>query len=384
MSPKTKPPILNDADLPPTLTIGLVTDFFNPKLLEGARAYAEEHNLQLDARWSVRGDWLPKWIQWDGLLHSLVDQPDLLHRLKNISIPSIGLVEGSAEFCVTTDYEVCGQLAAEELIRCGVSRILIIEASLSAVDVNFARGAKAKAQEENLSFDFVSPRGELQAVTKAISQKICSLPKPLGLCVPHAGLTFTLVKLLMKHGLRIPEDVAIVVVDKDVQQTAAYAPVPLSSVELSEWQRGFVAAETLHQLILGTKPRQVLLKIPPFGIHGRASTGHVQARDPIMAKALSFLRKHYREGIGVPEVVAAAAASRRVVEMRFREMLNCGIHEELTRLRMEDARQLLLEQNLSATDIAEVCGFSSVHYFSAAFKRETGLSPSQFKKSASS
>jgi len=83
-----------------------------------------------------------------------------------------------------------------------------------------------------------------------------------------------------------------------------------------------------------------------------------------------------------PEIVAVTDASRRVVEMRFRETLQCGIHEELNRLRMEDAKHLLLEHQLSATAIAQACGFSSVHYFSAAFKRDFGISPRQFQKEA--
>lgn len=369
----------------PTAVIGLVMDFFNPQLLEGARTYAEEHNLRLDARWSVRGDWLPNNMTWDGLLHGIVDTPTLLRRLKKQSIPAVGLVAGTSDFCVVPDYKACGQLAIEELARYGVAHVLLdSEYSTRPLDLNFNRGAYASAFQQGLS---VSRRGlfpeksfhENIALTV---QKIQSLPKPVGLCVPHAGWSYSVINALLKNGLRIPEDVAIVVIDKDVQQTAALAPVSLTSVDLNEWHRGFVAAETLHHLVLGNEPRHTLLELPPTGIHGRASTGYVDTRDPVMGKALTFLRKHYREEIGVPEIVAVVGASRRVVEMRFRETLQCGIHEELNRLRMEDAKQLLLEHQLSATDIAQACGFSSVHYFSAAFKRDTGLSPRQFQKEA--
>jgi AraC-like DNA-binding protein len=366
---------------PKPATIALITDFFNPGLLEGARAYAEEHNVQLDGRWSVRADWVPEGIRWDGIIHALVDQPDHLRRLQQLPTPSIGLVEGTAEFCVVPDYEICGRLAAEELVQYGVAHALVVDASLRAIDERFVRGAELMLREQDCPCNRLDLQHEgFQDMVEAIVARAAALPKPLGLCIVHAGLTFTVVHGLRERGLRIPEDVAIVVVDKDVQQTAAYAPVPLSSVELNEWQRGFVAAELLHHMILGERPAQDVFRVPPYRVHRRASTGHVEARDPIMAKALSFLRKHYREGIGVSEVVAAACASRRAVEMRFRHTLNRGIHQELTRLRMDDAKRLLLEGELSATLIAETCGFSSVHYFSAAFKRATGLSPRQFQK----
>ncbi|MCK4563848.1 MAG: helix-turn-helix domain-containing protein [Verrucomicrobia bacterium] len=367
----------------PTAVIGLVMDFFNPRLLEGARTYAEEHNLRLDARWSVRGDWLPNDIPWDGLLHGIVDNPALVRRLKKLSIPAVGLVAGSAEFCVVPDYKACGQLAIEELVRYGIAHVLLDpEFTTSPLDFNFNRGAYSAALQKGLSVSRRDsfPEKSFQETIAIAVREILLLPKPVGLCIPHAGWSYSVINALLKNGLRIPEDVAIVVIDKDVQQTAALAPVSLTSVELNEWHRGFVGTEMLHQLVLGYEPRHKLLELPPTGIHGRASTGHLDTRDPVMGKALTYLRKHYREEIGVPEVVAVAGASRRVVEMRFRETLNCGIHEELNRLRMEDAKLLLLEHKLSATDIAQACGFSSVHYFSAAFKRDFGISPRQFQK----
>ncbi len=369
----------------PTAVIGLVMDFFNPRLLEGARTYAEEHNLRLDARWSVRGDWLPDEILWDGLIHGVVDNPALVRRLKKLSIPAVGLVARSAEFCVIPDYKACGRLAIEELARYGVAHVLLYpEIPTSSLDLDFNQGTCSAAFQEGLpvsALDSFFGKSFHEIIAMTI-RKVFSLPKPVGLCFPHAGWAYSVINALLENGLRIPEDVAIVVIDKDVQQTAALAPVSLTSVELNEWHRGFVAAETLHQLILGDEPRHKLLELPPTGIHGRASTGHLDTRDPVMGKALTYLRKHYREEIGVPEVVAVAGASRRVVEMLFREMLHCGIHEELNRLRMEDAKHLLLEHELSSTDIAQACGFSSAHYFSSAFKRDFGLSPRQFQKEA--
>jgi LacI family transcriptional regulator len=181
----------------------------------------------------------------------------------------------------------------------------------------------------------------------------------------------------------VPEDVSIVVLDKGPQQTSALAPVSLTGVRLNEWHRGFIAAETLHQLILGKKPERKITLIPPGNIQERASTGHVEAKEPVIAKALSFLRANHHKDIAVPEIVAAAGVSRRTLENRFREILNCSIQQELQRLRIEKAKHHLEEKKLSITRIAEVCGFSSVHYFSGAFKREMGISPRQYQESNS-
>jgi len=193
-------------------------------------------------------------------------------------------------------------------------------------------------------------------------------------------VAYSIVNAILKAGLRIPEDVSIVVIDKDPQQTAALAPVSLTGVKLNEWHRGFIAMETMHRMILGEVIQEHLTLIPPGRIRGRTSTGHVKSEDPAMAKALSYLRSNHQKSIGVPEIVAASGASRRTLEMSFREMLDCSIHEELRRLRIENAKHHLNKKSCSVTDIAERCGFSSVHYFSGAFKRETGISPKQYQK----
>lgn len=367
---------------PKKMTIGLVMDFFNPKLLDGAQSYCSEQGLLLDARWSVRGDWVPKKLTWDGLIYGLVDQHEVLERMRGENIPSLDLVgdTGDPQFSLTHDYNACGQLAVSEIARCEVKSLLIFQLGERSMDLNFSEGSIEAAKKLGLEYKLAAySKIKFSKLMKLLVKPLLDPPKPIGVSLPHAGVAYTLIDELHKNGLRVPEDVALVVIDKDAQQTAALAPVALTAVELNEWHRGFVAAERVHRMIRGETLLQPHLTILPHGVHGRASTGHVEKKDPIMAKALSFMHAHYREPIGVPEIATASGASRRVLEMRFREYLNTSVHEELRRLRIEDAKQLLLKDELSVTAIAHSCGFSSVHYFSAAFKRETGHSPKQFK-----
>jgi hypothetical protein len=48
-------------------------DFMNPGYIDGAGAYARQHGIRLDARWSVRADWMPERPAWEGVLVNLVD-----------------------------------------------------------------------------------------------------------------------------------------------------------------------------------------------------------------------------------------------------------------------------------------------------------------------
>ncbi|NWK57442.1 helix-turn-helix domain-containing protein [Verrucomicrobiaceae bacterium N1E253] len=364
-----------------SFTLGLVMDFFNPKLLEGARAYCEEQHIRLDARWSVRGDWLPEKLSWNGVLHGLVEASAVSERLAQTTLPALALTADESSLAVIPDYYRCGQLAAEELLCYGAEHLLLAKLSHRFLDRRFFDGALSVAQQHQIPFTaFDNTSRSFRPMIRKLVRTIKKPPSPLGFCLAHAAVAHSVTNALASSGIRIPEEVSIVVIDKDVQQTAALATVPLTSIELNEWHRGFVAAETLHRWLLDKHKPAHDIQIPPRGVRGRASTGHVESRDPVMAKALGYLRAHFKQSIGVPEIVAAAGASRRLVEMRFREALNRSIHEELRRLRIEHAQHLLKEQSLSITEIARSCGFASVHYFSAAFKREIGISPKRFQQ----
>ncbi len=62
-------------------TIGVVMDYFVPGITLGAGAYAREHDLRLDTRWSVRADWMPENPHWDGVLLNLVDMDHAMEKL---------------------------------------------------------------------------------------------------------------------------------------------------------------------------------------------------------------------------------------------------------------------------------------------------------------
>ena len=65
----------------------------------------------------------------------------------------------------------------------------------------------------------------------------------------------------------------------------------------------------------------------------------------------------------------------------FKEITCITINHYITQVRLEKAKELLLEDELSIADIAEACGFQSLSYFTKTYKKHYGHSPSQAKKS---
>ena len=80
------------------------------------------------------------------------------------------------------------------------------------------------------------------------------------------------------------------------------------------------------------------------------------------------------------EIARAAGVSRRVLELHFRKSLDRSVYEEVLRLRMNHACTLLIETNLSVSQVAEALDYEEIKYFSRGFRKVVGMSPSVYRK----
>ena len=178
----------------------------------------------------------------------------------------------------------------------------------------------------------------------------------------------------------VPDQVAVVGVDNDEELCNLSTPA-LSSVDVNAERNGFVASGLLAGMMSGKKPfpgSEVLF--PPSHVVTRRSTDTFAADDPLMARALKFIRDHAASTIGVDDVVRAALTSRRKLERQFETLLSRSPNQEIVRIRIERARSLLLETDLSLAAVARQSGFGGVKYFGDAFRRHTGTSPGEFRR----
>ncbi len=81
----------------------------------------------------------------------------------------------------------------------------------------------------------------------------------------------------------------------------------------------------------------------------------------------------------VEDVLSIVPLSRRVLEARFRRALNRTPHQEILRVRTNAVRELLLETNMSLSQISETLGIEHPEYLSVFFKKETGLTPREYR-----
>jgi LacI family transcriptional regulator len=180
-------------------------------------------------------------------------------------------------------------------------------------------------------------------------------------------------------GLKIPDDIAVLGVDNDDLVQSLASP-PLSSISTATEQIGFEAAALLEKLMHRQSVTAHSVMIPPIGVITRRSTDLTAVADPEVAAALRFIHQHAGSPIGVPQVLQIATVSRRQLERRFRAVLGRSLLDEIRHSRVERARQLLAETQLTLPQIATASGFSSASYLTVVFSKIVGDTPGNFRK----
>jgi LacI family transcriptional regulator len=207
------------------------------------------------------------------------------------------------------------------------------------------------------------------------------LPKPVAIFACNDVCGKQVLNACLEAGVAVPEDVAVLGVDDDAVFCDLAVP-PLSSIALDTERIGYLAAQWLEQMMDGAEAPPPRTQVAPLRVVCRRSTDSIAVDDPDVAAALRFIREHAAEEIGVTEVVAAAALSRRTLERRFQERLGRSPHDEIMRERIRRAQQLLRDTDLPLRTIAHRTGFTHAEYMSAVFRRRTGQQPSQFRAAA--
>ncbi|HET7842445.1 MAG TPA: substrate-binding domain-containing protein, partial [Terriglobia bacterium] len=206
-----------------------------------------------------------------------------------------------------------------------------------------------------------------------------SLPKPVGLMTCNDACGREVLQACASAGLRVPDEVAVVGVDNDEMMCELSNP-PLTSVALDLTKAGYEAAYLLDRLMSLEPVKDRVVWVGPSRITLRRSSDALVQEDPVIARALRFIRDHARENLGVPNVAEEAGVSRRTLERRFFRALSRSVHSEIMRSRLERAKELLLETGLTCQRIAVESGFGSVKTFNREFGRVEGTTPQGFRR----
>jgi LacI family transcriptional regulator len=212
-----------------------------------------------------------------------------------------------------------------------------------------------------------------------LGQWLLRQPKPLGIMGCGDDWGYAVIDACRRVGLLVPDQVAVIGVDNDEEMCSLSTPA-LSSLAVNAERIGYAAAAFLDRMMKSNERPAGEHLFPPSHVVTRLSTDIMAVDDPSIATALRFIRDHACHGIRVRDVARAASISRRWLERSFSTTLGRTPNQEILRVRMRRAQELLMESDLTMETIAAKTGFTSQKYFSDAFIRETGQRPSDVRR----
>ncbi len=105
----------------------------------------------------------------------------------------------------------------------------------------------------------------------------------------------------------------------------------------------------------------------------------------IIQQAKEFIERHYMEpNLSLSNVASQVNLSSSHFSVVFSQETCQTFKDHLTEVRIKKAKELLRTTSLKAADIAYQVGYNDPHYFSSAFKKNTGFSPIEFRLHTSS
>ena len=212
-----------------------------------------------------------------------------------------------------------------------------------------------------------------------VAEWLKSLPRPIGLMACNDECGQNVIEACKLAGFKVPDEIAVIGVDND-ELVCDLSDPPLSSVALNTERAGYEAAELLARLMHGEKMRDQVIIDQTSHLVTRQSTDILSIPDQDVTRAVNYIRRHARQSVHVSDVVAATTTSRRGLQQRFRQILGRSVHDEIRRVRVQQVIQMLVETNLSISQIARMLGYTGIEHISRYFRQEMSMSPLTYRK----
>jgi AraC family transcriptional regulator len=92
------------------------------------------------------------------------------------------------------------------------------------------------------------------------------------------------------------------------------------------------------------------------------------------------MKAHLAEDFSLDQLAALAGLSKFHFHRLFKQAVGEAPSHHLLKLRMQEAKRLLRETKRSVVDVALDVGYTNPSHFARFFRRETGLSPSDYRQ----
>lgn len=357
----------------------LVFDWYMPEVHAGLAAYAARRNWHLAAWFALRRNWELDSFEGDGVIANVIDDRTA-EQIARFNLPVVQ-IESGHDIPRSATAQTNAALAAEMAYDYLVSRGFRSFAAYCDESWTTQRIRLFTDLVEGAGYDCplwtMKGAGYGQTIDH-LAEQLRQRPKPIACFANNDVLAKHVLDAARRLNLSVPDEVAVLGCENN-KLICESSPLTLSSINLNFHKLGQEAAALMDRIIDGEPLPAEPLVVPPIGIVDRASTDVTAIAHHKVRRAVVFIRDHAQSGITVDDVLVEVKMSRPGLDKAFRQHLGWLPGEEIRRTRMRIAKRLLTETDQKIASVASACGYGSENALYIAFRRELGITPSDYR-----
>ncbi|MGN8770627.1 response regulator transcription factor [Paenibacillus barengoltzii] len=299
---------------------------------------------------------------------------------------------------------------AQEAVRLGARDYLLKPIGKTRLQEIISTLAAEVREESELTKEEELLRANLKYLREGVFQRLAS-----GLDIGNLDLTPFIEDYQSFYLMMVQMDAG----DKDVRLEHFIVENVLSEL-IERHGRGFVVSydrQSLLGLIAPREPERIerfqeevkahlkhYLKVPFQIVHSglnndfqsvpqvvmrmkQASNSPVALLDPpkgsgekAIEVALQYIKEHYNEELSLEKVASIVFLNPAYFSQLFKQKVGLGYKEYVTSLRLEQAKQLLLNPKLKVGEIAEYLGYQDIRHFAQMFRKKYHVTPNEYRQ----
>lgn len=153
---------------------------------------------------------------------------------------------------------------------------------------------------------------------------------------------------------------------------------PIYAYLFKEMINELQTCRTGYEELLAMYLRQILILVQRTRQEHRTSINtHIQEE---MEYARRYFNEHYNEQISIEDYAQSRNMSVSWFQRSFKQIVNYSPMQYILTIRMNNAASLLESTDYSMAEISAIVGYDNPLYFSRLFKKQKGVSPSEYRK----
>lgn len=375
----------------------LLTDFseeYAKLLLKGIVKYSNEHGswvlcqMPLSFR-DVHGieevlKWALKW-ESDAIIGQFypTDNVDIFKQHGIIAIAQDFKSRFNELPNITGNHALAGKIGANYFMQKGFKNFAFYGFNDIVWSKERCDGFRNELKKNNLADNFFEYQNDdfkelWYYESEPLTNWLKMLPKPVGLMACDDNQGHNITELCKQCNIKIPEEVAVLGVDNDEAICTLSAP-PLSSISQAVEKGGYDVAALIDSLMNNPDQEYHDIIVEPTSVITRQSTDIYATSDSYISIILKYIHQNADKKMNVKDLTKLVPLSRRLLEVRFKQVTGQPIYSYLLNLRIERFAQKLLESDIPIVEIAMNIGFMDYKNISRQFKNIKGHTPSEYR-----